>query len=170
MRLLVTIQAISSVTRMQVRNVPIWWLDTKVRATLKPPLSPNGDAGATWTGGRILSDQPKRNSVTVRVKIMTKPRGQADILRLQSPSSAPAAAPISSPPSRATNTGAPQTLDIWKYIVAPNTAIPGIPRFTTRLIRNEATMPRAIMAYTVPKKTPRMTADSKTAAVTATTT
>ena len=43
-------------------------------------------------------------------------------------------------------TGAPQTLDIWKYMVAANTAMPGIPRLTTRLIRKEATIPSAIMA------------------------
>src|ERR1041385_312778 len=114
MRLLVTTQAISRVTTMQVRNVPIWWLDTKVRATLKPPLSPNGEAGLIWIGGRILSDQPKRNSDTGSVKIITKPRGQAVILRLHTPSNPPSTAPTSTPPTSETSTGAPHTFDISK--------------------------------------------------------
>src|SRR5436853_279905 len=89
MRVLETTKPMPSVTRMQVRNVPIWWLDTKVRANLKPPLSPNGDAGLIWIGGRILSDQPKRNSDTLSVKNITKHRGDRGTQRLQSPSSRP---------------------------------------------------------------------------------
>src|SRR5581483_2869486 len=98
-----------------------------------------GEAGLTWIGGRILSDQPKRNRETVSVKIMTKPRGQSVILRLHTPRIAPMAAPTSTPPTRETRTAAPETLDISQKTVAPNTASPGSPRFTTRLIRNEAT-------------------------------
>src|SRR5436853_7720019 len=122
MRVLETTKPMPSVTRMQVRNVPIWWLDTKVRANLKPPLSPNGDAGLTWIGGRILSDQPKRNSDAVSVKIITNPRGHSVILRLHKPRSPPSTPPTTRPPSRATSTGAPQTFDIGNYIVAPNPA------------------------------------------------
>src|SRR5207237_2343082 len=114
MRVLVTTKPMRSVTRMQVMNVPIWWLDTNVRATLNPPLSPNGDAGLIWIGGRILSDHPNRNSDTVSVKIMTKPRGHWVILRLHNPSRAPNAAPTSTPPRSETSTGAPHTFDIWK--------------------------------------------------------
>src|SRR2546421_12863589 len=85
MRVFDTTKPMSSVTRMQVMNVPIWWLDTNVRATLNPPLSPNGDAGLIWIGGGVLFAHPHPDRDTRKDKKIDKtPRPRAR-LRVYNP-------------------------------------------------------------------------------------